>query len=222
MEARDQELSAFAKKVLELGKKWPSIDWRQFALMHNSSILHGSEFEGGSIKFSLSAWRQIFQQWKQREGLFFSMDLSDKVIGQIGGILDDVELFHSLLPPLAFTALSGDEVRGYAKKIQENLKLRLKAQGTVYLPLGYRHGVSNEGHAIPCKCVWEKEGVAIYPLNLGAGSGSHPLLNFTTTQEKIAFRTFPIRVSHDRFWGIWVLPPGATSSAISQTPHTLM
>ena len=116
------------------------------------------------------------------------------------GALEDFEYMRLLLPPLSSTPLDKNEVEKYASQLQKALAAYTKK--TLYLPFGYRHGIGNEGHAIPCKLELNGDGsVIISLLNLGAGSGEHPVLNYTTSQEKVSIRSYPIKVEKEVFWG---------------------
>ena len=199
--SRELCLQETAEKILALGSSFPKVDWRQFALMHNASIIRKTNFEGGDIGRSISVWQSYFKMWQKGEGFLFSFPLSSATLAKVLKALKDLEHFRSFLPPMALEPLQASVVENYAKRVQKELYTRLQSQKSVYLPLGYRHGISNEGHAIPVKIEWQKDGILIYPLNLGDGSSDHALLNYTTSQEKISFRFYPIKVPHSVFWG---------------------
>ena len=79
--------------------------------------------------------------------------------------------------------------------------VRLKTTGFAYLPLGYRHGVNNQGHEITIKFEQKKHSVHVAIINLGDGCELNPLLDMTPSQEKLSYRYFPIEISNSVFKG---------------------
>ena len=200
--ARSAGLRSLGKQILQMGRFWPKVDWRQFALMHNASIITETTFEGGFIGVNIQAWLTLLNLWKKGEGKFFSVDLSDKQVEALTCLLEDFEYIRTRLPPLSLDPLGQSDVEKYASQLQKAIASRLHQKKVLYLPLGYRHGIGNEGHAIPCKLELNSDAsITISLLNLGAGSGEHPVLNYTTSQEKVSIRSYPIKVEKDVFWG---------------------
>lgn len=200
--ARKQALCHLGQKILANGEKWRAVNWRQYALMHNASLIRYTDLEGGEVGISVEAWKFFFTTLSKGEGHFFSLNLNKKQYKAIFSALDDLAYFHNLLPKSGVKALTESEILILGQSFQKAIKSRLQKQGVVYLPLGYRHGVSNEGHAITCKVELHDNGyVTFHPLNLGNGSENHPVLNYTETQEKISFRHYPFEVPPDRMWG---------------------
>lgn len=200
---RSTELRTLGKHILSRGNQWPQVGWRQFALMHNSSIIGKTSFEGGAISESIIAWKVIFDTWQSaRERPYFNQNLSPMQVKAVCLVLEDMSYFCKLLPPLCLEPMDAADIKRHAEAFLRALKKRLNQANAVYLPFGYRHGISNEGHAIPCKFQLNEEGdIIISPLNLGEGSSQHPVLNYTTSQEKISFRFYPIKVRGEVFWG---------------------
>jgi hypothetical protein len=75
---RSSTFRSFGRKILESGKKYRNVNWRQFALMHNSSIIRETSFAGGEITASIDAWKEIFDMWENGDGLYFSFNLSQQ------------------------------------------------------------------------------------------------------------------------------------------------
>lgn len=198
--ARIACLSSLALQLLNKPKDWPSINWRQFSHTHTGSLIRQTSLEGGNVQDSIAMWRSILTLWKKKKGIFFSLDLTHEHIGRIQRALDDLEFFSLSLPRPAQEPLANEALEQLAIQFQKTLFNRLKERQVVYLHLGYRFGMANDGHSIPCKMIWEEDGVVIYLLNSGEGSETHPILNFTTTQEKRAFCYYPIKVPHLVMW----------------------
>lgn len=200
--SRRVQQSLLARKILALGKEWPEVNWRQFALMHSPYIIRKTTFEGGEIGVSINAWQSIFREWRRQNKPFFDCNLTPKQMDAVYEILQDVGDFQSLLPLfLPDQPLSETEIIKLSSAFLSLLKQKLKKKKCIYLPLGYRHGIANEGHAISCKVVQKNGYVEISPLNLGNGSEPHPVLDFTPSQDQVSMRFFPFRVPNERLWG---------------------
>ena len=77
--ARSGGLRSLGKQILQMGKHWPKVDWRQFALMHSASIITETTFEGGFIGVNTKAWLTILNLWKKgRVNSFLSISLMNR------------------------------------------------------------------------------------------------------------------------------------------------
>ncbi len=192
---RLKELEVLGKKVLELGGKFGSIDWRQFGLLNNSKLIKDTKLEGGNFFTSLQAAIQFLEDYETGSASFFALEENtDSILKDLKAALKNMLVFDALhmhLIPLESRAAI------YLKHIQSQLA-NFK---TIFLPLGYRHGVGNEGHALACRVEQDKTHVIVSFFNTGNGSDSHPVINYTETSEKVSYVFYPIYISKDLFFG---------------------
>lgn len=203
VKGRSHALRLFGLKILKEGKSWPRVNWRQFALMHNESLIRDTGWEGGDIRDSILLWRSFMGLWMQGGGCLLPIRLSTQDLKYIDEVLSDLYNFCELMPPQLDKPLNQSILSDRAHLMLQALSTTLKKKKSAYLPLGYRGGITQEGHAIPCKVTSRvSDGqVLIQPLNLGNGAQRHAVLDYTTTQELIALRHFPVQVPTPIFWG---------------------
>jgi hypothetical protein len=194
---------ALAEDILQRGKTWKNqVNWRQFALMHCPGIIRETSLEGGQVEASVKASLEFTKLCLAKEGLFFSVDDVPEVtfldLHKTLGHFNDLLIFrpeHSDQPTKA--SLIEKNVIGFLETIKDFLP---DSPNGIYLPLGYRHGTKNQGHAIACKIQEKNEEVIISIFNLGNGSEPHPVLDYTLNQKKTSFSFFPIAIPKKIFF----------------------
>ncbi len=190
----------YAEELIAQARGWDPVDWRQFSHMHCSTSIKFLTLEGGLVGKSLEGWRQIFRLWRQ--GGLFSLNLSDKGLMRIRQALRDISELLDHMPPVApDEPLSDSELEKNASGLHEKVLKLIAKRKSIYLPLGYRHGTTNEAHALACRVELRDGWVYFHPLNVGNGSEPHPILTRSEMQEKISFRSFPIRIKSELFEG---------------------
>ncbi|NGX60690.1 MAG: hypothetical protein K940chlam9_00157 [Chlamydiae bacterium] len=187
--------------LLTWGKELRKLDWHQFALMHDASIIHRTKYEGGELTATLQAWHHVFSQWREGDVGLLAKRLSKQQIEHVIKKLEQVYQFYQLRPEKVRESLSYEKCEKYAEAFLKGIREELKKGSPIYLPLGYRHGLGSYGHVIMTKIVPTKNGVLVYLLNQGSGSTLHPPITFTTTQERISYQFYPIFVSNEAFFG---------------------
>ncbi|NGX60689.1 MAG: hypothetical protein K940chlam9_00156 [Chlamydiae bacterium] len=212
---RDQQLLKFGKSLLKECRGWGAVEWRQFALMHDASIIGDTKYEGGEIGISLEAWRAIFSLWKKGKGHFLAPKITLKQTDLVLETLATTRHFQGLRPWIGPTLMNlpklpswfreGEISRGHledlSKTFLRTIQKELERKGQVYLPLGYRHGVASDGHVLICKIVQREGFITIHLLNQGDGVSDHPPVSFTTTQERISYSYYPIKIEDKVFFG---------------------
>ena len=195
-----------AKDLLARGKEWAkNHDWRQFALMVCPGIIRDTTLEGGAEKVSVEASLRFVRTCLAEEGLFFKVDISAQLLKTIETSLEIFSAFLDFRPAYSNDLLSESMVRNAASTLLNAIQKRLENLPPhcrcLYLPLGYRAGMSNQGHAIACKLANEQDHLVLTLFNLGNGADSHPILNYTLNQKQRSFAFFPIRIPKALFFG---------------------
>ncbi len=198
---RKSELSRLGKEILHRGASGIDVNWRQFSHMHNGLLIPNTSLEGGVLRSSIKTWSDFFLKWKKEGNPFFDVKLPSQTIGDVGDELNSLQDFSYLIPDGRDEPLEKNELEQTVANIRGTLLKKLKKDGVAYLPLGYRHGVTNQGHEIIVKIEQKKNSIHIAIINLGNGCDLNPLLDMTPSQTKFSYRYFPIEVSKETFWG---------------------
>lgn len=169
-------------RITQAKKQCKQVNWNQFALMNNTSLIKDSSYDRGLTREASLLAHFNYLQFLKTEGLFFAMD--ETVLEDVMKTMDAVEEMV--------------DVRN-AHAIND----KLEKNGTVYALLGYCGNRSEDpqqnipGHSVACKLKKDAEHVTIYFLNLGEGvqhTEYHPQLNATETQIKISRCTHPSQI----------------------------
>lgn len=196
---------ALADDILAKAKTWGSrANWRQFALMHCPGIILETSLEGGAEQVSAQSSLNFVNSCLSGEGLFFASDsVTTDTYRKLQSALSEYIEFIHLRPPLTDDQTPKDDLEQTATEWLEKIKNSSSFDDGVYLPLGYRHGTSNQGHAIACKIENDPgdDVVLVYLFNLGNGSEPHPILNYTLEQKEKSFSFPPIGIPKKLFFG---------------------
>jgi hypothetical protein len=199
---RKQAQRELGEKVLASGKKWArQLDWRQVALQHCTGLVRETSLEGYPSQASRDAAARFLDVCMANEGLFFSTGISKQVLGQMKAALEQMSRFNQMIPEEQPQAVPGEVIEKTACEMLQGIDDAFKRGEPVYLPFGYRHGSSNQGHAIACKARLDGDHVILSTFNLGNGSEVNPILNYTMHQKRPAFSSLPIRIPKDVFFG---------------------
>lgn len=98
VQGRSKELRVFGLKILAQGAKWPHVNWKQFALMHNESLIRDTSWEGGHIIDSIAFWRECIRLWIGGQGCFLPFDISKGDLQYVDEVLCDLQDFCKILP----------------------------------------------------------------------------------------------------------------------------
>ncbi len=198
---RQLELRRLGGSVLNPGKSWPSVDWRQFALMHNETSIRDTSWESGFLSDSITAWRSLIKLAESGEELLF-MGITVQQLRRCIDFLDDLDEFDQYIPKIRLGVQIGDLIlKGIASKWLSLLGEKLPKKSSVYLPLGYSPGIRQTGHLIIGKFSLKEGNVHCQLLNSGNGSAGHAVLDFTTTDDLSSLRYFPISIPKGDFFG---------------------
>jgi len=200
-----------ANNLFATGKDFAnSVNWRQFALMLCPGIIRRTTLNGGNERVSCKAAQDHVEVCLSGTGQCFSWagpsngeeKITKAVLLDLKNKLQSYSKFFDFQPPLTDKPTAKTELElgatKYLKEIETQFKSGSKA---VYFPLGYRHGSTNQGHAIVCKAVKDGNDIILKLFNLGNGTHLHPILGYTLNQQMRSYSFLPIRVSETAFFG---------------------
>ncbi|NGX61511.1 MAG: hypothetical protein K940chlam9_00997 [Chlamydiae bacterium] len=200
-EERSQALLESGKRLLKESDYFGRADWHQFALMHNASLIENTQYEGGNILWSVEAWEGFFAQWKRGRALLSMPEIGKGHIEMVLDALVELREFAELRYfDFAGALLGGRVFEGRVKAFRKLILSKVEKRA-VYVPMGYRHGIANVGHAIIGKFEKQGDNIVLYLLNQGDGASLHPPLSYTTAQERISYSYYPIVIPIERFQG---------------------
>lgn len=182
------------------------VDWQQFALMNNTSLIKFSSFDRGLQSYtSLSAHLDYLDLLKQ-QGCMFSMDESSEIVGALIETLTETRALLSLFPMAIFGVFNGLEFKVKSQQILSKINTLLQRKGCAYLLAGYCGAKKSPGHAAVCKIKQEAiqpstplPDLLLYFLNLGEGVQHHPEINVTHTHVKTARCYYPSRIQTEEW-----------------------
>lgn len=167
------------------GKPYISTTLRHFANMQASTILRGSELEGGlSIDDTIVYWMQLFERWKHEADLV-NHGLSDKEIRRVEQSLQDCLDFQDEFR-------SKDPVR-VIQLVQE----KLAQQGICYLPVGWK---GLPGHFMLAKLQLKGGQVVVELLTKGGGSEYHDIVQQGVSKLKSGYKSDAYTLDQETFF----------------------
>lgn len=170
--------------------------WKSFSLQQAEFSSRSDPLTSRGTTLSLVSQFQlnILKLWKKKAGLFFQAQLNnqhiDDLILQLERYIHYDALFFN--PKISI----GEKVKALQKEWAELLKT-----GPIYLPIGYRGGKIQTGHAITLKLELINGQVIATFFNLGDGGSLHPVVDKTAHANKVSFRYFPIVIEASNFFG---------------------
>ena len=202
----EKEKIALRKKVkqrlVEAKKYAAPIDWRQFALMNNTSFIKGSSFDRGHHAFSCLVAYLNYLNLLQKEGTFFSSERGEQALQELNEALQTSKKILSNFPGLTDGALNERELGLASSQILSMINDELAQKSYIYFPAGYcGRDERAPGHGLACKISKDPtlQWVTISFLNLGEGAQHHPELAATTTHMKSSYSYYPA-VIPTTFW----------------------
>lgn len=172
----------------------PSFTWKQFALMHNTSLIRFSNFDKGIyIKDSNSAYSEHLTYLMTQEP-YFSLPNLQSLSAELLSVLKGLEDVRSCYPNSYFGVLDKEIVEASAKSILGEINKQLGAKKRVYFTFGYCGKKDGGSHALGCKVTQDDKNTTLWILNLGEGADHHPDVDVTSTHYKTSYAYYPVQI----------------------------
>ncbi len=198
---RSDALTKLGKDILSQGENWGIVDWRQFGLLHAETIIKKSTLEGGNFRTSLNAAMEFLAHCTKGGEIFFDLKFPLENLEYLQWTLEDMSAFDMRYPLNEKKEIDNQELEWNASNYLNKIKEQLDKNAFAYLPLGYRHGVANEGHALAARLEVHKDKISINFFNVGNGSDSHAVLGYKASYQEISYVSFPIYFDKEKFFG---------------------
>ncbi len=195
IQEKKRALREKAQQKIEAAKThYTPVNWRQFALMNNTSLIKFSSFDRGAQSYTcLNSYINYLQLLKEST-LYFPMDESPPLVNELIKVLSDVKDLLSSYPNARFGTISKEELETKSKALLKTINQQLANNQFSYFVAGYCGTKDSAGHAITCKVTQLGENTTFYILNLGEGVGKHPELNLTNTHIKYSYYFYPVEI----------------------------
>lgn len=173
------------------------INWTQFALMNNASLIRGSALDRGTYITSCNCAYSEYLTLLENSP-FFSFKDATHIIKTLKGLLANLEALRLCYPFSRLDRiLNENELQVCVKSLQGAIEEQLKVNGFVYATFGYsgKEGKQGSSHALVCKMVRQGNDIVVSFFNLGEGAENHPDLDVSTTQYLSSYSYYPVRVA---------------------------
>ena len=186
-------------------KACEEVNWRQFALMNNTSLIRFSAFDEGLQPRSALCSHLDYLDLLKRQETFFSIDKGEEVVEALIITLNNTQ---NILSKLSMARLG----LGFMQDLNSRLVFaqineQLHTQGHAYFLTGYCGREKSPGHAAVCKIEQKPPSepgtsgnMTLYFLNLGEGIQYHPELNVATTHIKTSRCFYPSQFSSEEWY----------------------
>ncbi len=199
---RDLALHNHVEAIFQDSLSWPTIKLPQFASFHLQSFLQGDRFATGSTSDGVQFWLNYLSLWQLEKGSIIPFGVS---LEQLKSIHHELETYHEFLSLIKLKNLHTDSNDAYvletATLFQTKLQQHLTNRQRCYLPLGYRGGLLQYGHAIPVLFEEKDEIIVAHIINKGEGAERHPQMNWSATQDFRSIRYPPIHIEKKVLFG---------------------
>lgn len=186
---------AAAKKTLEKTQiGFPPVTWRQFALLHNATLIRFSSFDRGIQVLNSMIVYQEYLTFLLKNGYFFTLAGDPKTAKALHTSLDDSrDIFREYLTPI-IGQYDDATFKAAVTKIFQKINAQLTKNKYAYWPVAFT--AKTGGHALNCKATQDATHTTLYLLNSGLGAEGHPELHVTHTSYQHSTSFYPVRMTN--------------------------
>jgi hypothetical protein len=192
----DSRTSPTPEELLEEAKNWPEVDKTQFAMRLLPTHVSGTAYDRSWLEVSLRYWIDWLNLWCEGKCHLIPSTISTEVLNELNQVLKELEEEVALIH-------SKGDLEEKAIQLLQKIRSSIKTKGYAYVPLQYRPGPCNAGHAIMLRIDPDRhhKKLHLHFLNLGEGVHRHAQLEWDENYPRYHFRSFPVVFSEENFFG---------------------